>query len=96
LSVESVYIRRRKHQDPGGRPRRVGVVAFALDGRRPGLVGTSFGVGSHMGDVDRLVAGAEQFLDDGPRFAYILGAEGWGPRHDTRDVTGWPGLDPAA
>jgi len=110
-------------------PDAIGVVAFAVDGHVPGLVGTylsnehgvgvragrfcahpllarfdlpegalraTFGVGSRLGDVERLIAGVEQFLDRGPRFEYALDAEGWGPRHDTRDVTTWPGLGPAA
>lgn len=61
-----------------------------------GALRASFGVGSRLADVDRLVAGVAAFLADGPRFAYALDAEGWGPEHDTRDVTGWPGLDPLA
>lgn len=61
-----------------------------------GALRASFGVGSTLGDVDRLVTGVERFLAEGPRFAYALDAEGWGPRHDTRDVTGWPGLDALA
>ena len=61
-----------------------------------GALRASFGVGSRLAHVERLVAGVEQFLDPGPRFEYVRDAEGWRPRHDTRDVTGWPGLDPAA
>ncbi len=61
-----------------------------------GALRASFGVGSRLDDVERLVTGVEQFLDRGPRFEYVLDAEGWGPQHDTRDVTAWPGLDPAA
>lgn len=59
-----------------------------------GALRASFGVGSRLDDVERLIAGVEQFLVHGPRFEYAIGTDGWGPRHDTRDFTGWPGLDP--
>jgi hypothetical protein len=77
------------------------ILADLVDEHVSGLVGkgalrASFGVGSRLGDVERLVAGVEQLLDRGPRFEYARDAEGWGPRHDTRDVSTWPGLDPAA
>ncbi|MBJ7332103.1 MAG: aminotransferase class V-fold PLP-dependent enzyme [Solirubrobacteraceae bacterium] len=61
-----------------------------------GALRASFGVGSQLEDVERLIDGIAQFLEHGPRFAYEVGAEGWGPRHDTRDFSGWPGLDPTA
>ena len=69
---------------------------LARFGLPEGALRASFGVGSRLADVERLVAGVERFLDSGPRFEYALDAEGWGPRHDTRDVTTRPGLDPAA
>jgi len=61
-----------------------------------GALRASFGVGSRLDDVDRLVGAVAEFLRSGPRFDYELDAEGWGPRLDTRDVGGWPGLDPSA
>lgn len=68
---------------------------LARFGLPDGALRASFGVGSRLEDVERLIAGVERFLAEGPRFQYALDADGWGPRNDTRDVTGWPGLDPA-
>ena len=69
---------------------------LARFGGPAGAVRASFGVGSRLDDVERLIAGVERFLDRGPRFEYALEADGWAPRHDTRDVTSWPGLDPGS
>jgi selenocysteine lyase/cysteine desulfurase len=60
-----------------------------------GALRASFGVGSRLDDVDRLVAGLTQLVERGPRFSYVRGADDWEPRDDTRDLTTWPGLDEA-
>ena len=60
-----------------------------------GALRASFGVGSRVEDVDRLVAGLAELVERGPRFGYERTHDDWEPREDTRDLTTWPGLDAA-
>jgi selenocysteine lyase/cysteine desulfurase len=61
-----------------------------------GALRASFGVGSRLDDVERLVAALTELVERGPRFRYVRGADDWEPREDTRDLSTWPGLDPAS
>ncbi|WP_229789656.1 aminotransferase class V-fold PLP-dependent enzyme [Pilimelia terevasa] len=63
---------------------------------REGAIRASFGVGSHAGDIDRLVAALDAYLTEGPRWQYAATAQGWLPQPDPRPWPEWAAVNPAA
>lgn len=54
-----------------------------------GSLRASFGVGSRLGDVSRLVAGVRQLVERGLGIDYTVDAGRWVPAHDTRPFPSW-------
>jgi selenocysteine lyase/cysteine desulfurase len=67
-------------------------------GLREGAVRASFGVGSTVSDVDRIVAGVRELLSHGPSWTYAIVDGRWAPSPDPRPRPDWlaPGEASAA
>jgi selenocysteine lyase/cysteine desulfurase len=59
-----------------------------------GALRASFGVGSRLEDADRLLDALRALVDHGPRYDYNKTPDGWAPRHETRDLASWLGIEP--
>jgi len=63
---------------------------------REGAIRASFGVGSTLGDIDRLLAALDTYLTKGPTWKYAATARGWLPEPDPRSWPEWAQVNPEA
>ncbi len=60
------------------------LVGAGPDGRSPGAVRASFGVGTSTDDLDRLLCAVEELVARGPRWSYRFAGGRWQPHPDPR------------
>jgi selenocysteine lyase/cysteine desulfurase len=54
-----------------------------------GALRASFGLGSDLSDITRLLTALHALTTTGPTLTYIKTPSGWEPEHDPRDITTW-------
>jgi selenocysteine lyase/cysteine desulfurase len=54
-----------------------------------GSLRASFGLGSRLEDVERLVTGVRELVERGLRLDYVIDAGRWVPAHDARPFPAW-------